>query len=478
MENRQHVVTHESDENADTVPIIIASNSKQECQSTNDSLTSKDNRRKRFMALFAFSLLTGSNGMQWITFAPIAVQLEGYYNVTSTAINWLSQIYMATYILFILPSTWLLETDGLKAAVTYGGLLNAIGAWLRYSGSHPDTFWLLMVGQIVSSLAQSFTLGIPAKLAAIWFPMNQRSAATAIAVFANQVGSAIGFILSPISVPVVINQAVFSHNLSNLLLAQACSCMIIIILIFIGTAQYNDNENIPSVLDLQLARDDDQESISGNQNHIIVTPRHPFTRDIKMLIMNRNFMLLLISYGIITGSYYAISTLLGEIILPEIPNQEVAVGIMGFILIISGLVGAFLVGFWLDWTRRFKGTTVTFYIFSVIAAVAFTLGVYFKQLEVLYFICGAFGFFATAILPVGFEFAAEMTYPISEGLSSGLLNCSAQIFGISLISIMDRILNRPSHTLIANCVLIGLLALGMILTWIIKLERRRENMAT
>ena len=27
---------------------------------------------------------------------------------------------------------------------------------------------------------------------------------------------------------------------------------------------------------------------------------------------------------------------------------------MGFILIISGLVGAFLVGFWLDWTRRYK----------------------------------------------------------------------------------------------------------------------------
>ena len=36
----------------------------------------------------------------------------------------------------------------------------------------------------------------------------------------------------------------------------------------------------------------------------------------------------------------------------------------------------------------------------------------------------------TGYLPVGFEFAAEITYPEAEGTSSGLLNASAQIFGI------------------------------------------------
>lgn len=33
----------------------------------------------------------------------------------------------------------------------------------------------------------------------------------------------------------------------------------------------------------------------------------------------------------------------------------------------------------------------------------------------------------TGYLPVGFEFAAEITYPESEGTSSGLLNASAQV---------------------------------------------------
>lgn len=33
----------------------------------------------------------------------------------------------------------------------------------------------------------------------------------------------------------------------------------------------------------------------------------------------------------------------------------------------------------------------------------------------------------TGYLPVGFEFAAELTYPQPEGTSSGLLNASSQV---------------------------------------------------
>lgn len=38
-----------------------------------------------------------------------------------------------------------------------------------------------------------------------------------------------------------------------------------------------------------------------------------------------------------------------------------------------------------------------------------------------------FSFFMTGYLPLGFEFAVELTYPESEGVSSGLLNVSAQV---------------------------------------------------
>lgn len=38
----------------------------------------------------------------------------------------------------------------------------------------------------------------------------------------------------------------------------------------------------------------------------------------------------------------------------------------------------------------------------------------------------------TGYLPLGFEFAAELTFPIAEGTTSGLLNGSAQAFGIGM----------------------------------------------
>ena len=42
--------------------------------------------------------------------------------------------------------------------------------------------------------------------------------------------------------------------------------------------------------------------------------------------------------------------------------------------------------------------------------------------------------FMTGYLPLGFEFAVELTYPESEGTSSGLLNCSAQVCNISTVT--------------------------------------------
>ena len=43
----------------------------------------------------------------------------------------------------------------------------------------------------------------------------------------------------------------------------------------------------------------------------------------------------------------------------------------------------------------------------------------------------------TGYLPLGFEFAAEITYPEPEGTSSGLLNASAQVFGILFTMLAD-----------------------------------------
>lgn len=71
-------------------------------------------------------------------------------------------------------------------------------------------------------------------------------------------------------------------------------------------------------------------------------------------------------------------------------------------------------------------TTFIIYACSFGAMVLFTLTISIN-IWILFGTSFLLGFFMTGYLPVGFELAAEVTYPASEGTSCGLLNMSAQV---------------------------------------------------
>lgn len=75
------------------------------------------------------------------------------------------------------------------------------------------------------------------------------------------------------------------------------------------------------------------------------------------------------------------------------------------------------------------------------------------------------GFFMTGYLPVGFELASEITYPICEGTSCGLLNTSAQIFGLIFTYSQGRIIYMYG-SLAGNVFILIVLFIGTIITGI------------
>ena len=93
----------------------------------------------------------------------------------------------------------------------------------------------------------------------------------------------------------------------------------------------------------------------------------------------------------------------------------------GLVFVVAGLVGAILGGVILDRTKKFKLVTIITYLLTL-GFMAVFAG-FLSQANIVLDFCliAILGFFMTGYLPIGMEFAAEITYPQSEATSTGIL---------------------------------------------------------
>ncbi|KAK7595318.1 hypothetical protein V9T40_013143 [Parthenolecanium corni] len=377
------------------------------------------------------------------------------------AISWTSIIFMAAYIPLVFPASWVLQKKGLRIAVSLGAFLLAVGSWIKVFSAEPNRFQIAFIGQTVVGISQMFTLGAPARLAAVWFPHHQVSTATAIGVFGNQIGIAIGFVLPPMIVreETMHDLHQVGTELGFLHTGTAFAATIIFALILL---LFEASPPVPPSVaqKLMIIRDN-----RSTDNSFYVSLKH--------LIGNLDFDLLLISYGLNIGAFYAYSTLLNQLIVEKFPDGVQDAGRVGLTLIVGGIVGSLAWGVVLDKTQIYKGTTVIIYVLSTLGMAAFAYTLHEKMMTFVYITSAFLGFFMNGYLTVGYEFGAELTYPESEATSSGLLNASGELFGVIAVIVAEIILYSFS-SLITNISLVLMLLFGLLLCLFIdgsKLQR-------
>ncbi|XP_019911674.2 feline leukemia virus subgroup C receptor-related protein 1 [Esox lucius] len=414
---------------------------------------------RRFAVLAVFSLYSLVNAFQWIQYSIITNVFTHFYGVSSEKIDLLSIVYMVAYVPLIFPATWLLDKKGLKITALMGAGLNCVGAWMKCASVRPDLFGVTMAAQIMCSIAQVFILGLPSRIASVWFGPKEVSTACAMAVLGNQLGTAIGFLLPPVLVPnTVEDMELMRYNISIMFYGTAIVSTVLFILAVIVM---KDRPPLPPSHAQAVLPDCAPEDYSYRQSII-------------NLLKNKPFILLLVSYGIMTGSFYSVSTILNQMIMACYENQELNAGRIGLTLVVAGMVGSIICGLWLDHTKTYKMTTLIVYILSFIGMLVFTFTLDLKNIYLVFFTAGVLGFFMTGYLPLGFEFGVEITYPVSEGTSSGLLNAFAQVFGIVFTLIQGRLTTEYNPTA-GNLFLCGWIFLGIFLTALIKSELKRNN---
>ncbi|CAH2254410.1 feline leukemia virus subgroup C receptor-related 1 [Pelobates cultripes] len=414
---------------------------------------------RRFAILGVFSLYSLVNAFQWIQYSIITNVFTDFYGLSSDKIDWLSMVYMLVYVPLIFPATWLLDKKGLRVTALLGSGLNCLGAWIKCASVRPDLFGVTMFAQFVCSVAQIFILGLPSRVASVWFGPKEVSTACATAVLGNQLGTAIGFLLPPVLVPKIDNNVELTgHNISIMFYGTAAVSTFLFILTI---AVFKEKPKVPPSQSQAVLQDNSPDDYS-------------YKVSILNLFKNVPFVLLLVSYGIMTGCFYSVSTLLNQMITFHYEGEEVNAGRIGLTLVIAGMIGSIFCGLWLDYSKTYKQTTLVVYILSFIGMLVFTFTLDLGNIVVVFVTGGILGFFMTGYLPLGFEFAVEITYPESEGTSSGLLNASAQIFGI-LFTLAQGRLTTDYNPQAGNIFLCVWMFIGIILTALIKSDLRRHN---
>ena len=142
--------------------------------------------RIRWIMLTVYMLMAAVNQLLWITFAPITGDATKYYGVSDLRIGILSMCFMIVYIVVSIPASWAIDKYGIRIGVGIGAVFTGVFGLLR--GFAGNDYNLLLLAQIGIAIGQPFILNAITKLAARWFPIEERATAAGLGTLAMYIG--------------------------------------------------------------------------------------------------------------------------------------------------------------------------------------------------------------------------------------------------------------------------------------------------
>lgn len=357
--------------------------------------------RYRWAVLSAYMFMIAVNQMMWITFAPITTDAVKFYNVSDLKIGLLSMIFMIVYLVVSVPASWIIDKYGIKAGVGTGAILTGVFGMMR--GLTADNYNLVLAAQIGIAAGQPFLLNAITKVAARWFPVNERATASGLGTLSMYIGILCGMILTPVLVGI--------DGITGMLYINGIASVVAVVTFFIVVKER-------------------PETVSGSSEQ---EERALVTDGLKLIFRKRDFNRLMVIFFVGLGVFNAVTTWIEQILSPN-GFSAVQAGLTGGLMIIGGVVGAIVIPVLSDIYRK----RTLFIIIALAGSTISLIGVTFATNYPLLLVSGAaFGFFLLSSGPIGFQYGAEITYPVSEGTSNGFLILMGQASGILFIYAMN-----------------------------------------
>jgi len=393
----------------------------------------------RWIVLVIFMFIAAMTQVLWITFAPITGAAASFYGTSDLMIGLLSMSFMAVYIVVAIPSAWVIDTAGFRVAVGIGAALTAICGLTR--GLFSGSFTAVFVSQIGIALGQPLVVGATTKIAARWFPVEERATATGLGTLALYIGVLAGMIVTPI-------------------LAEAYSIKVMLV-------AYGIVSVVSAVLFVLFSRE-----------HPPTPPCPPGAEErtlmfdgLKSMVRMKDFVVLMIIVFIGLGLFNGVSAWVEARVRPRGFSISQA-GMLGGLMLVGGILGAVAMPMISDKIRRRK----LFLVIGLIGLIPGLAGVTYSTDYWLLLVSGfVFGFFLLSAGPIAFQYGAEITQPAPEGTSNSLLFMMGQISGIIFIFGMEAVKTAAGTMTGSLLILIGLTVVGVILAVLMKESPVRDD---
>ena len=383
----------------------------------------------RWMMLTIYMFMVAVNQLLWITFAPITGEATKYYGVSDLRIGILSMCFMIVYIVVSIPASWIIDKFGIRIGVGIGAVFTGIFGLVR--GFAGTDYNLLLLAQIGIAIGQPFILNAITKLAARWFPIEERATAAGLGTLAMYLGILLGMTLTPyLIIGSGIGGMLYIYGIISIL-----TTVVFLVLI---------KEGPPTA---PCIPDQEERSLVYD--------------GFKQTLRTKDFIILMIIFFIGLGVFNAVTTWIEDILRPRGFSATQA-GITGGLMIVGGIIGALFIPILSD---RYKKRT-PFIIIALVGATLGLTGITFATSYWLLLTSGmVLGFFLLSSGPIGFQYGAEITYPASEGTSNGMLLLMGQISGIAFIFGMDSLKSASTGSMTRSLVfLIGLMLLSILMS--------------
>jgi MFS family permease len=373
----------------------------------------------RYVILAVFMMITVAVEIQWLTHAAVArpaeVFYQGQFNPDSFMnIDFLAMVYMLAFLVMSFPASYVIDTYGIRTGLAVGAIMLALFSLAK--AIFAQSFTGVVIAQTGLAIAQPFILNGVTAVTARWFPLYERGMAAGLLALAQYIGIIVAMLLTPMLVGSDPSLQDYGSGFEKMLWIYG--------IISVAAA----------ILSLLFIRN--REAHEGEATF----ERYAFGKGLRHILANRDMRITMFLFLIGLGIFNAISSMTDSI--AERVGVEDSDGLIGGVMLIGGIIGAVVIPTLSDRHRRRKPFLVLCIsgMLPAVAVLAFA-GKLAGDPDSIYrlSLIASFtlGFFVMSAGPLGFQYAAEVSYPAPESTSQGILLWVGQLTGMIFVAGMS-----------------------------------------